>query len=90
MFWAIADHYNSNEVLIDELPSDDEIRIMLDTFMCAGIYRIAVKECDVDIAEKLEGYGCIPIGDCKVYRRETDLYQGDLWAIKGVLMEIQC
>ena len=85
-FWAIADRYNSSDIIIDDLPSENEIRVMLSTFARAGIKTFVVN--NTQIVERLINYDCIAQDETKVYRRETELYYGNLEIIKGIRMKI--
>lgn len=82
MYWAISEQYNATDIYIDELPDENTIIEMLDTFRAAGISTFVVAiGIKTDI---LEMHGCKITNECKVYRRETELYYGNLEILKGV------
>ena len=89
-FWAIADRYNANEVIVDDLPIfANELNIMLNTFVSAGIENIVIKKEQVeDLSDILTLFGCETICECKVFRQETQLYIGELEIINGIKMRI--
>lgn len=85
-FWAIAERYHATDVIVDALPCDEEIQIMLDTFSRAGIDSVIVIHDSV--LSRLLSYDCKVISESKVYRRETELYYGRLEIIKGKRIKI--
>lgn len=85
-FWAVAERYDANEIVVDDLPEEiSEIPVMIDTLAAAGIKKILVKSEDMCIAEALRGLGYSPIRDSKVYSRETELHKEELIVQKGTL-----
>ena len=85
-FWAISERYHATDIIVDELPKQEEISLMLTTFIEAGIDSIVVT--NDDILRSLSSFGCEIIRDVKVYRRETELYYGSLEIIKGIRLKI--
>ena len=85
-FWAIAERYHASEIIVDDLPTHEEIIEMLKTFVRAGITTLVVEK--PMVLQELIAHGCSVVGEVKVYRRETELYQGDLEIIKGTKIEI--
>ena len=85
-FWAIADRYHASEIIVDALPAYEETIEMLKTFIKAGVTTFVVE--NPVVLQELMAHGCSVLGDAKVYRRETELYQGDLEIIKGTRLEI--
>ena len=43
-FWAIADRYNSTQIVVDDLPEESQLPIMIATFKAAGIEELFVAE----------------------------------------------
>lgn len=87
-FWSIADRYNSTQIVVDDLPEESQIPIMIATFKAAGIEELFVAEKDDHIAQALKEHGCTRTNECKAFRRETELYDGELEIISGSLYKV--
>lgn len=86
-FWAIADRYNSDAIVVDELPSGEEVSVMLETFAQAGIRHILIRDCDVAISAALIDSGCIPVGRSRIVRQGPDIYTSDKDTIAGIILK---
>ena len=87
--WAIADNYNANEIVIDDVPCDYEIPVMLETFERAGISSIAVRGDQQAIIRKLQAHGCIPVRTCKVIREGSDIYTAGREVINAIQLRLK-
>ena len=87
-FWAIADRYNSTQIVVDDLPEESQIPIMIATFYASGNEEIFVANKDEQIAKSLAEHGCTRIKECKVIRKETELHEGNLEILRGSLYRI--
>ena len=88
MYWSIAERYNSTDIFVDELPDENTTEEMLNTFRKAKIGTIVIAEGIGDRIPQLENLGCKVIGECKVFRRETDLYYGSLEVLRGYRLKV--
>ena len=85
---SAAEWYHSTDIFVDELPDTNTVEEMLNTFRKAGIESIVIADILQERFHELEGLGCQIIGECKVFRRETELYIGPLEVIKGFRLKI--
>ncbi len=56
----------------------------LDTFRAAEINTVVISIDNESMIGELVTLGCRVIGECKVFRRETELYAGSLEILKGI------
>lgn len=83
-YWAISERYNASDIFIDVLPDLNTTRELLDTFRAAEINTIVISIDNESMIGELVTLGCRVIGECKVFRRETELYAGALEILKGI------
>lgn len=88
-YWAISERYNASDIFIDVLPDLNTTRELLDTFRAAEINTIVISIDNKTMIGELETLGCRIIGECKVFRRETELYYGSLEILKGIRVMIK-
>lgn len=88
MYWSIAERYHSTDIFVDELSDERTNEEMINTFRKAGIGSIVIGQELQERCCELERFGCRMIGECKVFRRETELYNGSLEVLKGYRLSV--
>lgn len=83
-FWAIAEWLSASDILVDALPDEKDLDEFLDTFRKAGILYIVLTGSAAEQADILNSRNCKIGEETKVFRRETQLYHGDLEIVKGI------
>lgn len=81
-YWAIADNYLSTDIVVDELPSNEDLADFFQTYRRAGITTLVLADSAKEYLELLQKQNCRIDGPCKVFRRETKLYQGKLEIVR--------
>ena len=83
-FWAVADRLSSSDILVDIVPEEKDLDLFLETFRRAGITDIVLTGDAAKHTDTLISHDCRIDGEAKVFRRETQLYPGDLEIVKGI------
>lgn len=83
-YWAIAERIHSTEIVVDALPIKDYMPDFLRTYKNAGINEIVLYGDAKSQVQLLSSFNCIELGECCVFRQETDLFTGKLERIKGL------
>lgn len=88
-YWAIAERMNATEIIVDELPDREEICQFVNTFREAGIMSIVVISHARNNVALLFSAGCVIGEECKVFRKETQLYNGKTEIVHGLRVIIK-
>lgn len=87
-YWAIAERMDATDILIDEFPENVFLHDFIETFRNAGIKYIVFSGKEPDSWDAIIDEGCSVCEEIKVFRRESQLYDGRLQIIKGLKIEL--
>ena len=81
-YWTLADRYHSDYIYIDEQIAAKDLKEVFEVYKKAGIFEIVIAD-DVFYKTDLRDIKCQVQEECRVFRQETELYQGKIQVFYG-------
>lgn len=81
-YWALACRYHSDYILIDEQITANDVKDVFEVYKKAGIFELVIAD-DIFCKMDLGNIECKIKDECRVFRQETELYQGKIQTYYG-------